>query len=164
MNDNKFDFLIVGTGYSESILSSALSSAGYKCLHIDKNDYYGDNWATLPITELDSSTIKINNLKNPNKFLISRHPSVILTERGKPNQLDTILKSSVFNYLSFKLVDSLIHYNDGEFTQIPKSKQEVFKSTISLKDKRMLMKLLQWIASREFLKEGMLVLQESNTT
>lgn len=156
--------LLAPLGVLLNLINSALSSAGYKCLHIDKNDYYGDNWATLPITEWDSSTIKINNLKNPNKFLISRHPSVILTERGKPNQLDTILKSSVFNYLSFKLVDSLIHYNDGEFTQIPKSKQEVFKSTISLKEKRMLMKLLQWIASKEFVKEGMLVLQKSDTT
>ncbi|TIB63258.1 hypothetical protein E3P77_03579 [Wallemia ichthyophaga] len=149
INENLFDFLIIGTGYTQSLLSSALASSGYKCLHVDKNDYYGGSWATLPLSSFTAPS-QINKVDNPHKFLISLHPSVLLTQRNAPTQLQNILKSSIFNYLEFKLVDGLVYNASGQFTQIPKSKQEVFRSDINVREKRMLMKFLQSVSNGDY--------------
>nr|XP_023024795.1 rab proteins geranylgeranyltransferase component A 1 [Leptinotarsa decemlineata] len=53
-----FDIIIVGTGVIESILSAAASRVGKKVLQIDKNDYYGGQWASF---NLDAFT-KIGNI------------------------------------------------------------------------------------------------------
>ncbi|KAG5899046.1 hypothetical protein JTB14_000070 [Gonioctena quinquepunctata] len=52
-----FDIIIVGTGIVESILSAAASRVGKRVLHIDKNDYYGGQWASF---NLDAIT-KVGN-------------------------------------------------------------------------------------------------------
>ncbi|CAG0919803.1 unnamed protein product [Notodromas monacha] len=42
-----FDVVIVGTGFSESIAAAACSRIGKQVLHLDRNTYYGDSWATF---------------------------------------------------------------------------------------------------------------------
>ncbi|KAJ8922725.1 hypothetical protein NQ315_007760 [Exocentrus adspersus] len=42
-----FDLIIVGTGMVESILSAAASRIGKRVLHIDRNEYYGGQWASF---------------------------------------------------------------------------------------------------------------------
>jgi len=52
MDNENYDVVICGTGITESILSGLLSMEGYKVLHIDKNEYYGDDSASLNLTLL----------------------------------------------------------------------------------------------------------------
>ncbi|KAG8900348.1 Rab proteins geranylgeranyltransferase component A [Tulasnella sp. 403] len=47
-----WDVAILGTGLPESILAAALAKAGKKVLHLDENEYYGGDFASLSITEL----------------------------------------------------------------------------------------------------------------
>ncbi|KIO30845.1 hypothetical protein M407DRAFT_20169 [Tulasnella calospora MUT 4182] len=47
-----WDIAIFGTGLSESILAAALAKAGKKVLHLDENDYYGGDSASLTLLEL----------------------------------------------------------------------------------------------------------------
>ncbi|PWN43812.1 FAD/NAD(P)-binding domain-containing protein [Ceraceosorus guamensis] len=47
-----FDVLILGTGLAQSILSAALAKAGRSVLHVDSNDYYGGDCASLSLGEL----------------------------------------------------------------------------------------------------------------
>ncbi|KAG8891648.1 Rab proteins geranylgeranyltransferase component A, partial [Tulasnella sp. 417] len=47
-----WDIAILGTGLSESILAAALAKAGKKILHLDENDYYGGDSASLTLLEL----------------------------------------------------------------------------------------------------------------
>jgi len=52
--EENFDLVIEGTGLPESILAAAASWIGKKVLHIDKNTYYGAEWAALSIDQLDT--------------------------------------------------------------------------------------------------------------
>ena len=119
-------------------------------MHVDDNDYYGGNWATMPLSQFPHSST-INTLTNAHKFLASLSPSVLITQRSAQTQLDYIIRSAIFHYLEFRLVDALVHRDAaGAFTQIPKSKQEVFRSGIGVKEKRMLMKFLQSVANGDY--------------
>lgn len=52
MDSNHFDFTILGTNLSLSILSSSLSRAGFKVLHLDQNRFYGQRFASLNLIDL----------------------------------------------------------------------------------------------------------------
>ena len=51
MNED-YDVILLGTGLKECILSGLLSGAGKKVLHMDRNDYYGGESASLNLTQL----------------------------------------------------------------------------------------------------------------
>jgi len=44
----------MGTGLTECILSGLLSIEGKKVLHLDRNDYYGGDSASLNLTQVRS--------------------------------------------------------------------------------------------------------------
>ena len=50
----EFDVILVGTGIVESILSCGLSRAGKKILHLDANQFYGSNFASLNLKQYKS--------------------------------------------------------------------------------------------------------------
>jgi Rab GDP dissociation inhibitor len=50
--DEEYDVIVCGTGLKECILSGLLSVAGKKVLHLDRNNYYGGECASLNITNL----------------------------------------------------------------------------------------------------------------
>lgn len=50
--DEEYDFIILGTGLTECMLSGILSVEGHKVLHIDRNDFYGGECASLNVTQL----------------------------------------------------------------------------------------------------------------
>lgn len=50
--DNDFDFVILGTGLTECILSGILSMEGNKVFHLDNNDHYGGDCASLNLNQV----------------------------------------------------------------------------------------------------------------
>ncbi|SNX86110.1 related to Rab proteins geranylgeranyltransferase component A 2 [Melanopsichium pennsylvanicum] len=52
LDQTHYDVAIFSTGLTQSILSAALASSGLSVIHIDKNDYYADQWASLTLSEL----------------------------------------------------------------------------------------------------------------
>ena len=44
--------VVLGTGLTECILSGLLSVEGKKVLHMDRNDYYGGDSASLNLTQV----------------------------------------------------------------------------------------------------------------
>lgn len=46
--------IVLGTGLTECILSGLLSVEGKKVLHMDRNDYYGGDSASLNLTQVSS--------------------------------------------------------------------------------------------------------------
>lgn len=50
--DEVYDVVVLGTGLTECILSGLLSIEGKKVLHMDRNDYYGGESASLNLTNL----------------------------------------------------------------------------------------------------------------
>lgn len=56
---SEFDLVVVGTGFSESVIAAAASRVGKSVLHVDENDYYCGYWASfcldLFVSHLDKS-------------------------------------------------------------------------------------------------------------
>lgn len=48
--------IVLGTGLTECILSGLLSVEGKKVLHMDRNDYYGGDSASLNLTQVRATT------------------------------------------------------------------------------------------------------------
>lgn len=44
---SEFDLVVVGTGFSESIIAAAASRVGKTVLHVDENEYYCGFWASF---------------------------------------------------------------------------------------------------------------------
>lgn len=50
--DGEYDAIILGTGLTECIISGLLSVQGKRVLHLDRNNYYGAETASLNLTDL----------------------------------------------------------------------------------------------------------------
>jgi Rab GDP dissociation inhibitor len=50
--DGEYDAIILGTGLTECIISGLLSVEGKRVLHLDRNNYYGAEAASLGINDL----------------------------------------------------------------------------------------------------------------
>ncbi|OJT07504.1 Rab proteins geranylgeranyltransferase component A [Trametes pubescens] len=167
-----FDVVVLGTGLSESIAAAALSKAGFKVAHVDNNQYYGGDEASLTLDELakwaDSRTAEANE-KSPASYLAnqrtrytsisrsttippqSRQYSVPLAPSIVPSvgpHIDSLVASGVSRYGSFKLLEKVAVYDrPGVVQSVPGSKEDVFKSKVlSLLEKRRLMRFLLFAA------------------
>jgi len=106
-----------------------------------------------------TSTLSPQLEANRRRYALSLFPAV-LPSRGQ--LIDTLVKSDVSKYVSFRMLDSVSIWNDspakgnegdagdtarGSVTRVPGSKEEVFKDkTASLMEKRRLMKFLMFAA------------------
>ena len=50
--DENYDVIVLGTGLTECVLSGILSVEGKKVLHIDRQDFYGGESASLNLSQL----------------------------------------------------------------------------------------------------------------
>ncbi len=151
---------------------SALSKAGFKVAHIDANQYYGGNEASLTLDELVQWTdtrdaIAIDGASseyhtNQRKRYIamsrsqtlppqSRQYAVSLVPSIVPSigpHIDSLIASGVSRYGQFKLLEKVAVYDRPGYVQsVPGSKEDVFKSkALSLVDKRRLMRFLLFAA------------------
>lgn len=49
-----FDAIILGTGFTQTIVAAALARAGKTVLHLDENDYYGGESGAFSFSDLVS--------------------------------------------------------------------------------------------------------------
>ncbi|RPD62128.1 FAD/NAD(P)-binding domain-containing protein [Lentinus tigrinus ALCF2SS1-7] len=164
-----FDVVVLGTGLSESVAAAALSKAGYKVAHVDTNQYYGGDEASLTVEELaewadarasdDPSSDYLANQRARYTSITrsqtippqSRQYSVSLAPSIVPSigpHIDSLIASGVSRYGQFKLLEKVAVYDRPGYVQsVPGSKEDVFKSkALSLLDKRRLMRFLMFAA------------------
>lgn len=55
--DETYDAIVLGTGLKECIISGLLSVKGLKVLHMDRNDYYGGESASLNLKQVSWGAI-----------------------------------------------------------------------------------------------------------
>jgi RAB protein geranylgeranyltransferase component A len=60
--DQEYDVIVLGTGLTECILSGLLSVEGKKVLHMDRNDYYGAESASLNLTQVFTTDLAISQI------------------------------------------------------------------------------------------------------
>ncbi|TBU50589.1 FAD/NAD(P)-binding domain-containing protein [Dichomitus squalens] len=167
----EFDAIVLGTGLSESIAAAALSKAGFKVAHVDNNQYYGGDEASLTLDELaEWADIRSGRKDTPSSDYLAtqkeRYTSISRSESIPPqsrqyavslapsvvpsigSHIDALVASGVSRYGSFKLLEKVAVYDRPGFVQsVPGSKEDVFKSkALSLIDKRRLMRFLMFAA------------------
>jgi Rab proteins geranylgeranyltransferase component A len=61
----EFDLVVVGTGFSESVIAAAASRVGKTVLHVDENEYYGGFWSSF---SLDAFLSHLESSKSDENF------------------------------------------------------------------------------------------------
>jgi len=185
------DVVLLGTDLPSSILAasvlylfgflpvltstSALAKAGYRVIHVDPNDYYGGDHATLNVDEIISwANLRSSPVESErtNEYLAgqrsrfvsvsyhgsspsaSRQYSLSLLPSIIPSVgplISTLIDSGVSRYGGFKLLEKIALYSSpGRVKNVPNTKEDVFKNRqISLIEKRRLMRFFTF-ASGDF--------------
>jgi Rab GDP dissociation inhibitor len=138
--DEEYDVIVCGTGLKECILSGLLSVSGKKVLHLDRNDYYGGECASLNITNLwqkfRPGTEPPKELGANREWNVDLIPKFIM---ASGNLVQILLKTKVSRYLEWKACDRSYVYmptEGGMFSSakqihsVPTTAQEGLKSSM----------------------------------
>jgi len=145
--DEQYDAIVLGTGLKECMLSGLLSVNGYKVLHMDRNNFYGGESASLNLNQLvekfkpgEKADAKLGASRDYNVDLI---PKFIM---AAGNLVKLLLHTDVTRYLEFKVVDGSYVYKDKTVNKVPNSAGEAFKSSLmGLFEKRRCGNFLEWV-------------------
>ncbi|XP_074644132.1 rab GDP dissociation inhibitor alpha-like [Tubulanus polymorphus] len=154
--DEKYDCIVLGTGLKECILSGMLSRSGKKVLHMDRNNYYGGESASLtPLEELwkhfgketgdaDDFQKTYGRTRDWNVDLIPK----FLMANGQLVKL--LIYTDVTKYLEFKVINgSFVYKNNngsGKIHKVPADEKEALASSLmGLFEKRRFRKFLMFV-------------------
>eukprot|EP00164_Ancoracysta_twista_P004958 GFYU01006744.1.p1 GENE.GFYU01006744.1~~GFYU01006744.1.p1 ORF type:complete len:451 (+),score=162.00 GFYU01006744.1:28-1353(+) len=129
--DQEYDVIVLGTGLKECILSGLLSVEGKKVLHMDRNDYYGGESASLSLGEMfkqhGNGEQPTDAFGNPRDYNIDLIPKFVMAG-GLLVKL--LLHTKVTRYLEFKQIDGSFVYKSGKIHKVPASDVEALKSPL----------------------------------
>lgn len=145
--DEEYDVVVLGTGLAECILSGLLSVDGKKVLHMDRNDYYGGDSASLNLTQLyrkfrpdEAAPTKLGKDRDYNIDLI---PKFIIAS-GELTKI--LVHTEVTRYLEFKQIAGSFVYRDGRISKVPSTEMEAVKSPLmGLFEKRRAKKFFEFL-------------------
>lgn len=147
MNE-EYDAIILGTGLKECILSGLLSVNKYKVLHMDRNDYYGAESASLNLQQLYK---KFKPEKEPDQekmgrardYNVDQCPKFIM---ANGDLVKMLLKTQVTRYLEFKSVDGSYVAKGGKMHAVPMTPAAALKSGLmGMMQKRRYKNFLEWV-------------------
>lgn len=152
----EYDVIVLGTGLTECILSGVLSVKGKKVLHIDRNDHYGGEAASLNIEALFKKYGNYKEGEEPwkkygraNDWNIDLVPKFLMSS----GELTNILVSTdVTRYLEFKQVaGSFVQQGAGSkatVAKVPSDAGEALKSPLmGIFEKRRMKSFIEWIGT-----------------
>lgn len=145
--DEEYDVIVLGTGLTECILSGLLSVEGKKVLHIDRNDYYGGDSASLNLTQLyrkfkpDQSPP--TELGRDRDYAVDLIPKFIIAS-GELTKI--LVHTDVTRYLEFKQIAGSFVYRDGKISKVPSTELEAVRSPLmGLFEKRRAKKFFEFL-------------------
>ncbi|RDA91648.1 hypothetical protein CP533_0057 [Ophiocordyceps camponoti-saundersi (nom. inval.)] len=150
----EYDVIVLGTGLTECILSGVLSVKGRRVLHVDRNNHYGGEAASV---NLETLFKKYGNFQKgeepwkkygrPNDWNIDLIPKFLMSS----GELTNILVSTdVTRYLEFKQVaGSYVQQGaDSKATvaKVPSDAAEALKSALmGIFEKRRMKSFIEWV-------------------
>jgi len=147
--DETYDVIILGTGLKECILSGLLSVSGKKVLHLDRNDYYGGESASLNLKQLykkfegNDEKIDEKGLGPSKNYSVDLCPKFIM---GCENLVKMLLHTKVTRYLEFRCVDGSFVYKEGKLYEVPMTPAAAMNSSLmGIFQKRRYHSFLQWV-------------------
>jgi len=129
--DEEYDVIVLGTGLTECILSGIMSVEGKKVLHIDRQDHYGAESASLNLTQLYKkfrpSQKPAEALGKDRDWNVDLIPKFIMAG----GELTKILtETAVLPYLEFTQISGSYVYRDGRIAKVPSTQMEAIKSSL----------------------------------
>ncbi|KAL1922049.1 uncharacterized protein VTP21DRAFT_10691 [Calcarisporiella thermophila] len=145
--DEEYDVIVLGTGLTECILSGLLSTEGKKVLHMDRNDYYGGESASLKLAQFYRKFREKE--QPPSKFGRERDWSIDLIPKfmmANGELVKILVHTDVTRYLEFKQIEGSYVYRDGRISKVPATEMEALASPImSLQEKQRAKKFFEFI-------------------
>eukprot|EP01129_Flabellula_baltica_P009232 TRINITY_DN373_c0_g1_i1.p1 TRINITY_DN373_c0_g1~~TRINITY_DN373_c0_g1_i1.p1 ORF type:complete len:444 (+),score=121.09 TRINITY_DN373_c0_g1_i1:52-1383(+) len=130
MNE-EYDVIVLGTGLTECILSGLISVNGSKVLHIDRNDYYGGECASLNLNQMyeqfEGGNSPDEALGNARRYNIDLVPKFLMAD-GKLVKI--LLHTDVTRYLEFKSVDGSYVVKKNKVHKVPATESEALTSKL----------------------------------
>ncbi|EDO19457.1 hypothetical protein Kpol_1002p106 [Vanderwaltozyma polyspora DSM 70294] len=151
--DTEYDVIVLGTGLTECILSGLLSVDGKKVLHIDKQDHYGGEAASLNLSQLYAKLKdgQISKEERENKFGKDRDWSVDLIPKflmANGELTNILVHTDVTRYVDFKQISGSYVFKNGKIYKVPANEMEAISSPLmGIFEKRRMKKFLEWIAN-----------------
>ncbi|TFY57216.1 hypothetical protein EVJ58_g7155 [Rhodofomes roseus] len=147
--DEEYDVIVLGTGLTECILSGLLSVEGKKVLHMDRNDYYGGDSASLNLTQLyrkfRPDQAPPTELGRDRDYAVDLIPKFIIAS-GELTRI--LVHTGVTRYLEFKQIAGSFVYRDGKISKVPSTEMEAVKSPLmGLFEKRRAKKFFEFLQS-----------------
>lgn len=129
--DEEYDVIVLGTGLTECMLSGLLSVDGKKVLHMDRNDYYGGDSASLDLTQLykkfKKDQVVPKELGREKDYAIDLIPKFIIASGELTNIL---VHTDVTRYLEFKQIAGSFVYREGKISKVPSTEMEAVRSPL----------------------------------
>jgi Rab GDP dissociation inhibitor len=129
--DEEYDAIVLGTGLKECILSGMLSVSGKRVLHIDRNNYYGGE--TASITPLDELFSKFKQENPGEKYGRGRDWNVDLIPKflmANGLLVKLLIHTGVTRYLEFKSIEGSYVYKQGKISKVPVDQKEALASDL----------------------------------
>ncbi|CCE86525.1 Piso0_005020 [Millerozyma farinosa CBS 7064] len=148
--DENYDVIVLGTGLTECILSGLLSVDGKKVLHIDRQDFYGGESASLNLSQLygkfKPSAQKPEFLKGRDRdWCVDLIPKFLMSNGELTNIL---VHTDVTRYIEFKQIAGSYVYRNGRIAKVPSNEIEAVKSSLmGIFEKRRMKRFLEFIAN-----------------
>lgn len=143
-----FDVIILGTGLKEGIVSALLSVHGRKVLHLDRNDFYGGECASLRLSQLyarfgeDPASVP-PEFGRDGEWSVDLIPKYMLSA----GDLFRMLRhADCMHYLEFGRVAGSFVMKDGQIHRVPANfKQALESKLMGLMEKKRMANLLEYI-------------------
>ena len=150
LENQKFDFLILGTNLTESALSAFLAKSKYKIIQADISKSYGGDCKNFNLRdmenfmkELSEKTLKDNYLsnitllthdikkeiepvlekENYRQYNFDLNPKFLYARSKSSSEL---IDSKASNYIEFNSIRKIYFMYDDKFLNVPFSKSEIF--------------------------------------
>mmetsp|Transcript_42788 Transcript_42788/g.114903 ORF Transcript_42788/g.114903 Transcript_42788/m.114903 type:complete len:466 (+) Transcript_42788:295-1692(+) len=158
MADGEYEVVVMGTGFTECLLSGLLAIMGMKVLVVDRNGYYGGEAASLNLTDLYKKFMNgespqadffahIGGASGPaadRDFNVDLVPKFIMAHG---NLVKILLHTKATRYLDFKAVEGSYVVKKGTVCKIPVTGTEVLASGLmTLFEKRRFRNFLLYMA------------------
>ena len=132
MADGEYDAIVMGTGLSECMVNGLLSTKGMRILHLDRNNYYGAESASLALHSLYEKFGKAEDdvpkkYGRVNDWAVDLIPKFIMA-CGDLTKI--LIHSKVTRYLRFKVIDGSYVYKGGKVEKVPSTPAEALSSNL----------------------------------
>lgn len=148
--DENYDVIVLGTGLTECVLSGLLSVEGKKVLHIDRQDFYGGESASLNLSQLYKkfrpSSQKPESIGGRDRdWCVDLIPKFLMANGELTNIL---VHTDVTKYIEFKQIGGSYVYRSGRISKVPSNEVEALKSSLmGIFEKRRMKRFLEFVAN-----------------